>query len=476
MCHNGTCTCNPGFSGPDCSRTCPNDCSGQGTCVHGKCECGANWTGAACDNRRCPNDCTAPDRFERCNDGECVCRRGFAGAACEQLACPGDCSHDHGACDGATGLCKCAAGWTGAACDVPACPNDCHGRGMCIRGGCYCAPGFAGWDCAELSCPCEGGTRKVMQSTEGSVAAPLVARRISSGLVPATEAVADVASFPRCACECHEYTRSLAYGPTCTSACPKGCSGHGRCNSTDGACMCDEGWGGLGCEYQRCSDGGERIDGVCVCAPGRVGPDCSGFACPNNCTGRGTCDFSTGKVRAPSGRDGARALLLACFVLLAPLLGSLDPPHLHARVPLTTQECPRPPPRPHAVWVRVWVDRARLREALPIWLLWPRRVRGPRLRVLRRLAGRGLQDARLPTALLGQWGVRQGRKVPVLCTLGWRRLLRARVQASVHKRRPLRARLLPVPARLHRKQLRAPHLPEYVLGPRQLPKRRKLRV
>jgi len=130
------------------------------------------------------------------------------------------------------------------------------------------------------------------------------------------------------------------------------CSGHGSCNTTLDVCECVDGWDGAFCDYEHCSGYNETAgtedcnghgtceEGMCSCAPGWGTPDehtgvalldlgkaeacaervCStacglhgrcvesecvcdeGFtgntchkpACPNKCSGHGTCAFWSG--------------------------------------------------------------------------------------------------------------------------------------------------------------------------------------
>ena len=43
-----TCQCKAGFSGPDCSQTCPSRCYGHGDCVNRVCMCRPGYTGPEC--------------------------------------------------------------------------------------------------------------------------------------------------------------------------------------------------------------------------------------------------------------------------------------------------------------------------------------------------------------------------------------------------------------------------------------------
>ena len=76
------------------------------------------------------------------------------------------------------------------------------------------------------------------------------------------------------------------------------CSGHGTCLSAVGSgaeatCLCDEGYGGAGCEgtpcARNCSGHGVCSGDRCWCEPGWGGPECAWRRCPFDCGGHGSC-------------------------------------------------------------------------------------------------------------------------------------------------------------------------------------------
>lgn len=186
--------------------TCPNACSGHGTCGdYDSCSCYSNFQGADCSLRTCPhhfawattskgdlnfdgdvNDATVYETTTKfANSGvEYVATQANAGGDWEgwpstfnginvdeghfYMECA-----NRGTCDRKLGTCKCFEGYTGASCQRTTCPEKCNGRGTCksvneqgsaagftyglwdgdMSHSCVCDKGFSGPSCADRSCP-----------------------------------------------------------------------------------------------------------------------------------------------------------------------------------------------------------------------------------------------------------------------------------------------------------------------------------
>ena len=63
-----------------CRTDCAHNCSGHGVCrSNGSCECDSKWAGPLCDEKACPNNCSAPQGSCNIAMGVCVCTDAFTG-------------------------------------------------------------------------------------------------------------------------------------------------------------------------------------------------------------------------------------------------------------------------------------------------------------------------------------------------------------------------------------------------------------
>eukprot|EP00750_Incisomonas_marina_P008119 INCI15248.1.p1 GENE.INCI15248.1~~INCI15248.1.p1 ORF type:complete len:2168 (-),score=185.95 INCI15248.1:165-6668(-) len=261
QCVNGTCFCEAGYTGAQCTLTaCKDMCNYHGRCGRdGRCLCDAGWKGDSCQHRYVvphhglllAGDADPPECFQ-----------GWTGPDCGTAQCPRNCSNSpsttgnssHGECR--DGKCHCAAGWTGESCAQRACPHQCRSHGTCGHDGrCRCDDGFTGDSCSV--------------------------RYVEHGFCNAADGtctcgpVHTLPNFPGQQWE----------GPACNRrSCPGNCSAHlgqGQCK-------------------------GDRTSATCLCKVGFTGEDCSLSACPSGCSGHGVCEHNRSTGHGPGGSASCR--------------------------------------------------------------------------------------------------------------------------------------------------------------------------
>ena len=104
-------------AGRGVAATCPNACSGHGSCgLDNVCICDTGYTFAA--------DCS----LRQCASGPAWADKAYAENTAHS---PAECSNA-GVCDRTTGACACFPSFTGAACQRSSCPNGCSTHGVCL--------------------------------------------------------------------------------------------------------------------------------------------------------------------------------------------------------------------------------------------------------------------------------------------------------------------------------------------------------
>ena len=305
--------------GSECSEA---NCSGHGSCFV---EDGA--AACACDPGYAGGDCSACDGGYQDHDGDGTCGEGCATAS---LTCGG---HGHCADSSGTAECVCDTGYTGTNCDgCPPGSQDNDDDGICLpdcdTADLDCDTGMHCDDSdGRAACVCDDGTQD--HDGNGTCEPDCDAAALDCGPTGHCE---DTSGTAVCTCnvgytgddctECADGFQDNDDDGTCAPSCEAtglACSGHGHCDDSSGAvvCDCDDGYqdndsdgsclpdcataaltcdAGLGCDDSSgtarcaCADGFQDNDGDGTCLP-----DCA-TAAPD-CNGHGTCDDSSGEAR-----------------------------------------------------------------------------------------------------------------------------------------------------------------------------------
>jgi len=147
--------------------SCPRDCSSQGLCTDGFCQCDTGFYGLDCSNITCPGSLCYydDDHVQHC---EHCCFDGFdhdstdvdyvsgiGKSPCKTLEEGGFTGHSNGVCDG-FGSCQCAPPFLGEDCSIRDCPDNCNDNGYCSlefpMSRCICNDGYKGNACQHIEC------------------------------------------------------------------------------------------------------------------------------------------------------------------------------------------------------------------------------------------------------------------------------------------------------------------------------------
>ncbi|XP_072025321.1 uncharacterized protein [Amphiura filiformis] len=342
---SGNCECFTCYTGKGCN----SECSGNGLCMDGTCECEPGWWGEVCEVAGCPGEGKDCSGHGDCNSvlHQCFCYPGWTGDGCEIPDCAGepDCNNK-GYCNGTnqmTPVCHCIQGWMGHECDDPCthgkqtppnsgfcqcescysgagCNSECSGNGQCDKGGfCTCNNnengGFLGEKCEFIGCPGADGACNE-RGTCNSVTSKCTCYPGWTGL---DCSIPDCPGNPSCSgngecvdetprrCACH----SNWAGEVCNVPCQ-----FGHNYGDERGCVCQACYSGIGCD-QICNGNGDCVDGDCVCDfdTGYRGDVCQIPGCPGveiDCSGHGTCNSATFECLCDPGWKGVGCQIPDC--------------------------------------------------------------------------------------------------------------------------------------------------------------------
>lgn len=326
---DGSCLCQPGYTGIACNRVCPggfsNPCSFNGRCTaNATCLCDSGWRGTECQ-QECPGGYENPcSNHGVClDDATCLCDEGYKGYDCSRtcekgiagLLCSGP---QRGICTD-LGVCICGPGFRGSACQIQ-CKggldvngNECSGNGVCLStpnptlqlsiGDCKCNSGYRGSDCSR---ECDGGAQ--LPCAGHGICTTLGNCDCSPALDDSDRGWRGQNCSLPCTAGKFVNTSFIYSDPVIPNRQSKAwmvevvqpCSGNGVCSKFDTSCLCNPGYRLSDCSREcngghltPCSNEGEcGPTGECKCKEVRRGKACE-LLCPGGypvCRGRGICD------------------------------------------------------------------------------------------------------------------------------------------------------------------------------------------
>ncbi|EGC34943.1 hypothetical protein DICPUDRAFT_34197, partial [Dictyostelium purpureum] len=277
----GKCDCNTNYRGLDCSELyieCPSDCSLHGQCNTntGICQCNSNYIQDDCSELyiECPNNCSSHGQCNT-NTGICKCDANYIQDDCSELyiECADPTCSSQGHCDTSNGICNCDNGFGGDKCEfklyLECVDPTCSSQGRCdtSKGICDCNNGFGGDKCqfsqhyiSSVNPSNENGGEASFYGSFGEQHNQLSVI-IGSKTCPVTHSSNDLINCtapPGKGIHSVNITQNnIVYigkdiyiyskVPQNIFECPKNCSSHGKCNTSNGKCECYLGYTSFDC-------------------------------------------------------------------------------------------------------------------------------------------------------------------------------------------------------------------------------------